>query len=149
MSTNILTQPNHLYWRNVRKEILAGPHAGQIAEAWVAQQGPKILELVEASRAVPLSRYTLRSGKIYGKPGSKERYKIIELSGNTIIYKDLQNYHVEYVDVEDLLEFWNKSGIVEISPLDNILQWLKQHLAPLLGPVLVAALISWILSKTG
>jgi len=111
--------------------------------------GPRILEMVEAARAKPLVRYNLRPGRIFGNPKGNERFKVLDLSGNTVFFKDILKDKVEYKNVDSLLELWSRKGIVEISPIDEIIETLKKYLTPFLGGILVSGLISWIMKKLG
>jgi len=111
----------------------------------VQEVAPRILTIIEASSIRALDRYNLRAGRVFGI--GSERYRIIELSGNVIVYKDLQKDKILYEPVNDLLHKWNLRGAVEISPVDAIIEKIKSWLTPFLGTVLVAALISWILKK--
>jgi hypothetical protein len=119
--------------------------AAQIAD----DVGPRVLQIIEAATAKPLNRYNIRPGRIFGNIRGKDRYRIVELSGNIIVYKDLKKDKILYENVDDLLSKWNMFNIVEISPVDSILERIKDWLTPFLGGVLVAALISWLLKKLG
>ena len=92
-----------------------------------------------------LDRYNLRAGRIFGI--GNERYRIIELTGNVIVYKDLNKGKIEYEPVNELLKKWNLRGVFEISPVDAIIEKIKSWLTPFLGAVLVTALISWLIKK--
>ena len=131
------------------REIEYASQNPALAQVLVEEAGSRILEIVEAARAKPLNRYNVRPGRIFGLLKGKERYRIIDITGNTIIYKDLAKQRVEYEDIDSLLELWNVAGIVEISPVDEVLAIIKKWLSPILGPVLVGALLSWILNKVG
>jgi hypothetical protein len=131
------------------REIEYASQNPALAQVLVEEAGSRILEIVEAARAKPLNRYNVRPGRIFGLLKGKERYRIIDITGNTIIYKDLTKQRVEYEDIDSLLELWNVAGIVEISPVDEVLAIIKKWLSPILGPVLVGALLSWILNKVG
>jgi hypothetical protein len=131
------------------REIDYAAKSPALASVLIEEAGPRILEIIEAARAKPLNRYNVRPGRIFGKLRGKERYRIIELTGNTIIYKDLTKQRVEYEDVDILLELWNLEGVVEISPVDEVLAIIKKWLTPILGPVLIGALLSWVLNKVG
>jgi hypothetical protein len=111
---------------------------------------PEIGELVLAAAFQPLSRYNLKTDRIFGARNStKERFKIIELAGNRVVYKKLDTNKVEIEKVDDLLARWNNLGYGEITHWDEILETIKKHLTPFLGSVLVAGLISWLLGKLG
>ena len=131
------------------REIEYASQNPALASVLIEEAGPRILEIVEAARAKPLNRYNVRPGRIFGNPRGKERFRIIDLTGNIIIYKDLNKQRVEYVNIDTLLELWNLENIVEISPVDEILAIIKKWLSPILGPVLVGALLSWVLNKVG
>lgn len=120
-----------------------------LAHALIEAVGPRVLEIVEAARAKPLNRYNVRPGRIFGRVHGKERYRIIDISGNRIIFKDLLKDRVEYEDVDTLLELWNLQGVVEISPVEDIIALIKKYLSPILGGALVGALITWIMNKVG
>jgi len=111
--------------------------------------GPRLLEIVEAARAKPLVRYNLRPGRLFGNIKDNERFKVLELSGNTVFYKNVTRDKVEYVNVDKLLGLWNLKGVVEISPIDEIINTLKKYLTPFLGGLLVSGLISWLMKKLG
>lgn len=108
----------------------------------------EILNSVEASIYQAINRYHLREGKIYGDPrDTNVRFKIIRISGDNIVYKNLKTNRVDYEDVNDLLETWNKKGYKEISNVDSVLALIKKQLTPILGTALVALLITWISGK--
>lgn len=115
----------------------------------VNEIGPRFHEIVISYSNKALNRYNVRPGRIFGNPRGKERYRILENVGNTIVYKDLNNDKTSYEKVDELLEAWNLLGISEISPLDSILEKIKKWLTPFLGGVLVAALIAWLTKKVG
>lgn len=115
----------------------------------VKDVGPRILEVIEAYSTQSLNRYNLRPGRIFGKVRGDERYRILDVTSNSIVYKDLQSDRIEYKPVDELLEKWNLEGFVEISPIENILRKIKDWLTPFLGGVLVAALVSWLMKKLG
>jgi hypothetical protein len=111
----------------------------------VEEVGPRIKQIIETASIKSLDRYNLRAGRVFGI--GSERYRIIELSGNVIVYKDLQKDKIQYEPVNDLLAKWNLRGAVEISPIDAIIEKIKSWLTPFLGAVLVTALISWLMKK--
>ena len=116
-----------------------------LLEQIIEEVGPRVQQIIEAATIRPLDRYNLRPGRIFGI--GKERYRIIELSGNVIVYKDLQKEKIEYEPVNELLKKWNLRGAVEISQIDAIFEKIKSWLTPFLGGVLVAALVSWLYKK--
>jgi len=120
-----------------------------IASHIIEEVGPRLCEIVLAAQIKALNRYNVKPGRIFGRPGGKERFKIIDISGNTIFYKDLVAEKVLYKNVDELLESWNLQGVVEITQLDEILATVKKYLTPFLGGALVAALIAWIMNKIG
>lgn len=115
----------------------------------VEEIGPRFEEIVLSYSSRALNRYNVRPGRIFGNPRSKERYRILELSGNRIVYKDLSNNKVSVDNVDELLESWNLQGITEISQLDTIIEKIKSWLTPFLGGAIVAALIAWLTKKLG
>jgi hypothetical protein len=115
----------------------------------VEEVGPRFKEIVESFSTQALQRYNIRSGRIFGTKKGDERFKIIDIAGNTVVYKNLAADKTEYKNIDDLLESWNLRGFVEISPVDQILSKLKTWLTPFLGGVLVSALISWLMKKLG
>ena len=115
----------------------------------VEEIGPRFEEIVLSYSSKALNRYNVRPGRIFGNPRGKERYRVLENVGNTIVYKDLVTNKVSYENVDDLLETWNLLGIAELSPLDTILQKLKSWLTPFLGAAIVTALIAWLTKKLG
>lgn len=131
------------------REIEYASQNPALAKVLVEEAGSRILEIVEGARAKPLNRYNVRPGRIFGKLKGKERFRIIDITGNTVIYKDLTKQRVEYENIDNLLELWNLEGVVEISPVDDVLAVIKKWLTPLLGPVLVGALLSWVIDKVG
>ena len=128
-----------------RKQLVLGSMSPVIMEQWFEESS--VDKLVLAAVAKPLNRYSFRVDKIYGKLHGKERYKILDISSNSIVYKDILKFRVEYADIDDLLQAWNAEGIVEISNIDSILEVIKKYLSPVLGGFLVGALISWLLEK--
>lgn len=129
------------------KWVIEAQNNPTVCNGFVEVVGPRVLELVEAAKYVRLNRYKLRPGKLYGNPRNKERFKVIELSGNTVVYKDLVTNKITYDKVDDLLENWNLSGYMEISNIDVLLERVKEYLTPFLGGVIVSALISWIMKR--
>lgn len=113
----------------------------------ISLYGARLEQIVLAASIRSLNRYNLRDGRIFGKPHTDERYRILELSGNTIYYKDLNKNKVERRHVDELLELWDKLGVVEISPLEEVLDMIKKMLTPFIGGALVGALISWLTAK--
>ena len=111
----------------------------------IEEVGPRIKQIIEAATIKSLDRYNLRAGRVFGI--GNERYRIIELSGNVIVYKDLQKDKIMYEPVNELLTKWNLRGAVEISPIDAIIEKIKSWLTPFLGAVLVTALVSWLIKK--
>ena len=120
-----------------------------IANQIIEEVGPKIQTMILAYSTKALNRYSLKPGRIFGQKNGVGRYRIIELSGNVIVYKDLNQDKIEYKGITQLLEDWNAQNIVEIVPVDTILQKIKTLLTPFLGGVLVAGLLSWLLKKLG
>lgn len=105
--------------------------------------------IILAAVAKPLNRYSFRVGKIYGKLPGKDRYKILDISGDSIVYRDVLKFKVEYAKIDDLLKAWNSAGVVEISNWDEVLEIIKKYLSPLLGSFLAGILITWLLEKLG
>ena len=114
---------------------------------FIDTHGEEIYHRVLAASAEVLNRYNLRPGRIFGKGNGTERYKVIELSGNTVYYKNLGKDRVEYKKVDALLSLWNDQGIVEITYIDEILDFIKKNLTPFLGGAMIGALISWLIGK--
>lgn len=115
-------------------------------EKTVEQIGEQTLNLV-CAYSTDLKRYNVRPGKIYGKPRGKERYRIVRISGNMVFYKDLVSNKIEKSNIDELLLQWTRQGVQEISFIDDILDFIKKHLSPLLGPVLIGALTGWLINK--
>jgi hypothetical protein len=115
-----------------------------VLNAVVEETGPELLRIVNAVRVQPLNRYNIRKGRIFGNPLRKERYRVIDVSSNTIMYKDLLTDKIESSSITNLLESWNLKGIQELSPIDEILNQIKSMLTPFLGGVLVATIMSWL-----
>lgn len=112
----------------------------------VEQLGTNTLNLVFAYGG-GLKRYNVRPGKIYGRPSGNERYKILQLSGDLVFYKDINSGRVSRMDVDELLATWSRNGIEEITFLDDIYNFVRKNLGPLLGPTLVGALLAWLTQK--
>lgn len=112
----------------------------------VEQLGNGTLNLVFAYGG-GLNRYNVRPGKIYGQPSGRERYKILQVSGDMVFFKDINSGRTDRMDVDDLLAIWSKRGIEEITFLDDIYLFIKNHLGPLLGPTLLGALLGWLNQK--
>lgn len=120
-----------------------------VAQQFVELVGPRLANIVEAASFKPLNRYNLKEDRIFGTKDGKKRFKILRLSGDRIVFKDIVKDSVDYVNVNDLVELWNATGVQEISPVNAILQKIKEYLTPLLGTALVAFLISWLLKRIG
>lgn len=133
-----------------RPQILIQAESNPILmDQLVEEIGPRFEEIVLSYSSKALNRYNIRPGRIFGNPRSKERYRILENVGNTIVYKDLLSNKINYEKVDDLLEVWNLQGITELSPLDKILMQIKEWLTPFLGAAIVGALITWLMKKVG
>ena len=111
----------------------------------IEEVGPRIYQIIETASIKSLDRYNLREGRVFGI--GQDRYKIVQLCGNVVVYKDFQKDKLLYEPVNELLTKWNLQGAVEISPVDAIIEKIKSWLTPFLGAVLVAALISWLIKK--
>lgn len=131
------------------KILIHAENSPSLMEGIVSKTGDRIFKMVEAATALPLNRYNLRSGRIFGIIHNNQRFKIVELVGGTVVYKDLNKDKIFYAPVDDVLQKWNLMGVVEISGVDAILEKIKSVLTPFLGGVLVAALLSWLLKKLG
>ena len=66
---------------------------------------------------------------------------------NVVVYRNLRTGHSESADLEELLEWWNDAGYVEITRWDDILAVIKKYLTPFLGSVIVGALVTWLLGR--
>jgi hypothetical protein len=130
------------------KEVLAyiNKHP-TLADEVIEEVGPELLYLVSAAVYRPLSRYGLRAGKIYGNPQSKERFKILDIAGNFVYYKNLQTEKTFTLPVDELLDGWNERNFAEITAWDEILGTIQKYLTPLLGGVLTTGLVTWLLRK--
>jgi hypothetical protein len=103
-----------------------------------------------AAQYIPIKRYNIQEDKIYGDPENKDvRYKILRISGNDIVYKNLKTDKVNYSDVNKLLEVWNLMKYKEVAEIGCIIEIIKRYLTPLIGSFLVGALIAWLLNKLG
>ena len=120
-----------------------------IMDQVIEDVGPRILEIVESFSAKALNRYNVRPGRIFGNPRGKERFKVVDLVGSKIVWKDLQTNRTTYDDVDEILEAWSLAGYQEISRIDQMLEKLKSWLTPFLGAVIVGALLSWLVNKLG
>jgi hypothetical protein len=120
-----------------------------LLEQIVEDVGPRLQDIILAYSSRALERYNLRPGRLFGNVKRDERFKIVQLSGNVVVYRDLLKDKMEYKNVDELLEIWNLNGYVEISPIDQILTKIKKWLTPFLGGALVGALITWLLKKLG
>lgn len=127
------------------KLITAAAHDPVLAERLISRLDSRLKNFEFVVGA--LNRYNVRPGRIFGKPSGRERYRIIDISGNAIYYKDLIRDKVEYSDINDLLERWNREGIKELTPIDKLLDDIKKYLTPFLGGALVGALISWLVGR--
>lgn len=109
--------------------------------------GESMLQMAHASMNKNINRYTLHNGKIYGDSSGKNRMKILRVQGDMIYYKDLVDQRVYSEDVDTLLPKWEKMGVKEIAFIDEIIDLVKKHLGPLLGPFIAGGLTSWLLQK--
>jgi len=110
------------------------------------QIGESALQVAFASMSKNLNRYTMNVGKIYGGPDGK-RYKIVRIMGDTIFYKELSESRVHAEDVDVLLPKWNSKGVKEIAFIDEIVDMIKKHLGPVLGPFVMGGLVAWLMQK--
>jgi len=115
----------------------------------IEEVGPRVKEIAESFSAKALNRYNVRPGRIFGNPRGKERFKVIDLVGTKIVWKDLQTDRTTYDDVDEILEAWSLQGYQEISRIDQIIEKVKSWLTPFLGGAIVAALIAWLMKKLG
>jgi len=133
-----------VHFDRLRTEWTMAMASPAVLNAVVEETGPELLRIVNAVRVQPLNRYNIRKGRIFGNPLRKERYRVIDVSSNTIMYKDLLTDKIESSSITNLLESWNLKGIQELSPIDEILNQIKSMLTPFLGGVLVATIMSWL-----
>lgn len=117
-----------------------------VKNAILEQLGEGTLQLMCAYGS-SLNRYSVRPGKIYGKPSGRERYKILQISGDLVFFKEITSGRTDRMDIDELMKKWSRQGIQEITFLDDIIQFIKKHLGPLLGPTLVGALVGWLMQK--
>jgi len=115
----------------------------------INELGQNILPTALAAKIQPLDRYSVRKDKIFGDPSGKERFRITEIAGNSIFYRNLNTRQLKEANINDLLESWVKKGFVELSPIDEIINWIKSTLTTFLGSFLTGALIAWIWEKLG
>lgn len=108
---------------------------------------PRIHQIAIAATVRELSRYNIRPGRIFGKPGAVDKYRILELAADRVLYKKVDAARVFQSKIDDLVIDWNKQGFKEISTLDEILLFLKKYLTPLVGAMLVTALVNWLREK--
>ncbi|MFL5731205.1 MAG: hypothetical protein ACJ75J_17080 [Cytophagaceae bacterium] len=113
----------------------------------IEEIGEGVLQVAHASMNKNINRYTMNPGKIYGDNSGSKRYKILKVQVDTIFYKDLVNQKVYSGEVGDLLPAWSQQGIHEIAFIDDIIDMIKTHLGPLLGPFIMGGLTSWLLTK--
>jgi hypothetical protein len=118
-----------------------------LLEEFVESTGAQVLQTVLAAAFKPLNRYNVLPGKFFGQKNGKNRYKVMELSGNIVAYKDLNNNKSSYENIDTLLDQWNTMGFVEITTWDRVLDMIKRYLTPFLGPVVVGALLAWLLQR--
>jgi predicted metal-dependent RNase len=104
-------------------------------------------ETAVALTYLPLNRYSLREGKIYGIPKSSVKCKINRISHDTVYYKNLKTNKYESAEIRDLIKRWNAAGFKEITDLDSVIEFLRNNLNPILGAALVAVIIKWIKEK--
>ena len=118
-------------------------------ENYLNKNSVSLKNVIYAATILPLNRYALREGKIYGDPSpqSKLRFKVVRISNNDIAYKNLINDKMQYKNVDELLNLWNNQGYKEISQIDGVLAVIKKYLTPLIGAGLVAILINWVLKN--
>ena len=133
-----------VHFDRLRAEWTMAMASPAVFNAIVEETGPELLHIVNAVRVQPLNRYNIRKDRIFGNPLRKERYRVIDVSSNTIMYKDLLTDKIESSLITSLLESWNLKGIHELSPIDEILNQIKSMLTPFLGGVLVATIMSWL-----
>lgn len=119
----------------------------KLTDGFAEDVGGELIRIVEAARVQPLNRYNIRPGRIFGSPTRKERYKVLDITSNSVVYKNLTTDKVESAKIDDIVQKWNLDGIYELSPVEEILQKIKSLLTPFLGGILVAALMSWLNKK--
>ena len=74
----------------------------------------QILNIVMAAQYIPIKRYNVQEDKIYGDPENKDiRYKILRISGNDIVYKNLKT---DYENLKGNIEY------IESKVLDDTLE---------------------------
>lgn len=109
--------------------------------------GDSILHVAHATMNKNINRYTIHPGKLYGDGSGSKRYKILKVQVDTVFYKDLVDQRVYSEDVNTLLPTWSQQGVRELAFIDDIIDMVKKHLGPLLGPFILGGLTSWLLTK--
>ena len=95
-----------------------------------------------------LNRYSILPGKTFSSSaGSKEKYKVLRLVADDVIYENTKTKKILTVPIGKLLREWESQGIKEITFVEDIIQSVKDLLGPVLGTFLTAALVSWLLEK--
>jgi len=96
----------------------------------------------------PLERYSILPGKTFASsPASKQKFKVLRLIQDDVVYQDLTTKRIETVPVDRLLRDWAQKGLREVSLADSIIETVREVLGPVLGSFLTAALISWLFDK--
>jgi hypothetical protein len=113
----------------------------------IEEVGESVLQVAHATMNKNINRYTVHPGKIYGDSNGSKRYKILKVQVDDIFYKDLINQKVHVEDVNVLLPQWGQQGVREIAFIDDIIEMIRKHLGPLLGPFILGGLTSWLLTK--
>ena len=110
----------------------------------IEQIGKPILYTVWATKAKPLNRYALRPGRIFGNPRSDNRYRVLDVYGDWIIYKDVKKDRVVKRLYDELLEEWGDADVREITDFEKLIEDIKHQLTPFLGGFLAGLLIKWL-----
>ena len=98
----------------------------------------------------PLNRYSIMPGKTFAaSPKAKEKYKILRLVADDVVFQNSKSLKVQTVPVNRLLQDWSAQGFQEVSLLSDIIETVKNLLGPMLGLFLTTALISWLTEKLG
>jgi hypothetical protein len=148
----------YLYWKAEQltgNKLIRSPAQTDMAEkVWDQPHRPfgsldletlysRTEDIIITASTKPLNRYSLKPGAKFGRPGHDE-FVVLELSGNTIYYKNAKTQKVQYKKVDVLLQEWYDKGYSEISEMDEIIEKVKEVLTPFLSGAIIAALIAWL-----
>lgn len=116
--------------------------------AWVDLQIQDQNPVLSQTILKPLNRYNILPGKTFASSAkSKDKFKVLRLVADDVVYQNLKNQEVKTVQIDKLLKEWSQKSFKEVTFVDEIVETVKSILGPALGTFLTAALVNWLLEQ--